>query len=190
MEAILVEALAPLPLVAGCEVDADDEVALFKTGASAGDAELIQCVKVLSERFKPLIVRHLQPKHRPQTTETPVRLLAHCVTRTQHLGVHFRILKNFKQNQNYSLAVSNWDKLVMYLKTRTLKWGFTVDKPWYALWTRLWARRTRWWRARRRPPARTAPTTTSRLLIGPQRCSQPRPISTTQSGHLCFTATY
>ena len=51
MEAVLVEALASLPLVAGCEVDADDEVALLETSASAGDAEFIQRVEVLGERL-------------------------------------------------------------------------------------------------------------------------------------------
>ena len=97
MKAVLVEALASLPLVAGCEVDADDEVALLETSASAGDAEFIQRVEVLGERLEALIVRDLQPQHRPQTTQTPVRLLTHRVPGTQHLGVHLRVLNNINK---------------------------------------------------------------------------------------------
>ena len=95
MEAVLVEALASLPLVAGGEVDADDEVAVLEAGASAGDAQLVQRLEVLGERLEALVVRNLQAQHGPQAAQTPVALLTHHrVAGTKHLRLHYiRVLQ-------------------------------------------------------------------------------------------------
>ena len=67
VEAVLVEALPPLPLVAGREVDADDEVRVFEARLATRVAQLVQRVEVLREGLEVRILRSLQ--YRPVTRE-------------------------------------------------------------------------------------------------------------------------
>ena len=60
VQAVLVEALSPLPLVAGGEVDPYDEVAVLQPGFPAGGAQFVQRVEVLRERLEARLLWRLK----------------------------------------------------------------------------------------------------------------------------------